>query len=139
MAAVATVNTQRADVERSDLSRKLAAQAQRAVPDRLDLALLLGVAASDTTRGETTSEAKSSLLTTLTASPHLRRFLQLDANQLTHVAVSPDGATAAVVECEASDSFGCSVRRRPSPRSDDRFPDRRLHDRDAGRRQGDHV
>jgi len=74
------------------LSRQLAAQSGKNLPDRLDVALLLGARAS---RVFPTVEAHQSLLQAVDFEPRLHRFLWGHKGSVTAAAFSPDGKTLA--------------------------------------------
>jgi WD40 repeat protein len=81
----------RAEDERQiAISRQLSAQSLNRVSSRLDLALLQGVQA---TLVRDTVEARSALLSSLSFSPHLRRFLWGEPGTLSNAALSADGRT----------------------------------------------
>jgi WD40 repeat protein len=103
-AALTKVDRQAHVLAMTARSRHLAAQALRAVPDRLDLGLLLGVSAND---AAVTAESETSLLTALMASPRLTAFVHSGVKQATTVAVSPDGTTIAVAGCAEPNDYGC--------------------------------
>ena len=76
------------------LSRQLAAQSGKNLPNRLDVALLLGVRAS---RESPSVEARQSLLAAVTFEPRLHRFLWGHQDVVNAAAFSPNGQTLASV------------------------------------------
>jgi WD40 repeat protein len=74
------------------LSRQLAAQALSEMPNRLDRALLLAVAANQIRK---TNEARSSLFATVQYSPRLAAILRAHGPLVSGVAISPGGELAA--------------------------------------------
>lgn len=93
VATFATLQRQRADREAQvSLSRQLAAQARTLAEERLDLALLLSLAAHDQSP---TLEARSSLLAALGANPRVELFLHGHTDRAGPAVFSPDGTLVA--------------------------------------------
>jgi len=84
------------------LAGKLAAQSQLLFKDQLDLALLLGVEASKTAD---TIEAQLAPRLALEASPRLRLILKNEFSGPRPFAISPDGKTLAIEECNPSEAY----------------------------------
>ena len=74
------------------LSRQLAAQSDKHLPDRMDVALLLGARAAAVS---TTLEARQSLFEAINLEPRVHRFLWGHEGPVTSAAFSPDGKTLA--------------------------------------------